>query len=61
MGVGYGSAIGSEFNKYESITIKAGVTSVTVQKGKDATYYFGKPFEESSNVTIEDDANIIKI
>ena len=62
VGVDYGSAIGSEFgNKYDSVTIKAGVTSVTVQKGKDATYYFGKPFEESSNVTIEDGANIIKI
>jgi len=62
VGVGPGSAIGSEFgNNYKSVTITADVTSVTVQKGKDATYYFGKPFEESSNVTIEDGANIIKI
>ena len=62
VGVDYGSAIGSEIsNKYESVTITADVISVTVQKGKDATYYFGKPFEESSNVTIEDGANIIKI
>lgn len=62
VGVGPGSAIGSEIgNNYKSVTITADVISVTVQKGKDATYYFGKPFEESSNVTIEDDANIIKI
>ena len=62
VGVGPGSAIGSEFgNNYKSVTITADVTSVTVKKGKDATYYFGKPFEESSNVTIEEGANIIKI
>ena len=62
VGVDYGSAIGSEFgNNYKSVTITADVISVTVKKGKDATYYFGKPFEESSNVTIEDYANIIKI
>ena len=62
VGVDYGSAIGSEIgNNYKSVTITADVTSVTVKKGKDATYYFGKPFEESSNVTIEDGANIIKL
>ena len=62
VGAGYGSAIGSELNnKYVSVTITADVTSVTVQKGKEATYYFGKPFDESSNVTIADDANIIRI
>lgn len=61
VGVDYGSAIGSELsNNYKSVTITADVMSVTVQKGKDATYYFGKPFEESSNVTIENGANIIK-